>query len=279
MCGMDPRARAVIDGVRAILQRYTAHRVSLVAGGMAFFVALSLAPAALAIGRLAGLLLDPAQVRTVMETIARQSPHVGPSSDVSDAVISLVESGSAASVTITTLVSLALAVYAASRVVLGMHLALNTALGRPERFQGIGRRVFATAMTLVGLIAIAGALIVLTVLPAIFAWLGVDISLSTGLPVLDWLVFSLALWFGIRELLGRPAGLGRWPAFEPVLATGWVLAVSGGVGVYVNVSSSMSATAVLFGSAIVVLLWLYLCFVGILLAAEVIGYRAESTRE
>lgn len=279
MWAVDPRARAVADGVRAITLRYTAHRGSLVAGGLAFFVALSLAPAALAIGRLAGLLLDPEQVRSVMETVVRQSPHVGPSSDLADAVISLVESGSATAVTITTLVSLALAVYAASRVVLGMHLALNTALGRPERFQGVGRRVFATAMTLVGLIAIAGALIVLTVLPEIFAWLGVDVSLSTGLPVLDWLVFSVGLWFGLRELLGRPAGLGRWPAFEPVLATGWVLAVSVGVGVYVRLSSSMSATAVVFGSAIVVLLWLYLCFVGVLLAAEVIGYRVETTRQ
>lgn len=280
MCRVDPRARAIIDEVRAIVQRYTLHRGSLVAGGLAFFVALSLAPAALATGRIAGLLLDPEQIRSVMEHLARQSPYLGPNSDVTDAVISLVESGSATSVTVTTVISLFVAVYAASRVVLGMHLALNTALARPERYEGLGRRLFATVATLVGLIAVAALLIALTVIPVILQWLGLDVRLTTGVPILDWLVFALVLWAGVWALLGRPTGHARLRvAVEPLVATIWILAVSGGVGIYASLSSSMGATSVVFGSAIVVLLWVYLCFIGILLAAEWIGWRQDRARE
>ena len=280
MSGVDPRARAVVDQVRAVTQRYTLHRGSLVAGGLAFFVALSLAPAALATGRIAGLLLDPEQVRAVMQSIARQSPYLGIDRQVTDGVISLVESGSAASVTVTTIVSLLVAVYAASRVVLGMHLALNTALARPERYQGLGRRLFATVVTLVGLIAVAALLIVLTVIPVILQWLGVNVRLTTGVPILDWAVFALVLWAGVWALLGRPTGHARLRvAVEPLVATIWILAVSGGVGVYASLSSSMGATSVVFGSAIVVLLWMYLCFIGVLLAAEWIGWRQEQARE
>lgn len=280
MCGVDPRVRAAIDEVRAVGRRYTLHRGSLVAGGLAFFVALSLAPAALATGRLAGLFLDPDQVRSVMENIARQSPYLGTDSQVTEAVISLVETGSAASVTATTVVSLLLAVYAASRVVLGMHLALNSALGRAARYEGVGQRVFATVMTLVGLVAVAAALILLTVVPTVLQWLGLDVQLTTGIPVLDWLIFALLLWVGTWSLLGRPMGRGRLPiAIEPLLASVWVLAVSGGVGIYATLSTSLGATSVVFGSAIVVLLWLYLCFIGLLLAAEWIGLRLSRARE
>lgn len=280
MSGVDPRARAVVDQVRAVTQRYTLHRGSLVAGGLAFFVALSLAPAALATGRIAGLLLDPEQVRAVMQSIARQSPYLGIDRQVTDGVISLVESGSAASVTVTTIVSLLVAVYAASRVVLGMHLALNTALARPEGYQGLGRRLFATVATLVGLIAVAALLIVLTVIPVILQWLGVNVRLTTGVPILDWAVFALVLWAGVWALLGRPTGHARLRvAVEPFVATVWILAVSGGVGLYASLSSSMGATSVVFGSAIVVLLWMYLCFIGVLLAAEWIGWREEQARE
>lgn len=280
MSGVDPRARAVVDQVRAVTQRYTLHRGSLVAGGLAFFVALSLAPAALATGRIAGLLLDPEQVRAVMQSIARQSPYLGIDRQVTDGVISLVESGSAASVTVTTIVSLLVAVYAASRVVLGMHLALNTALARTERYQGLGRRLFATVATLVGLIAVAALLIALTVIPVILQWLGLDVRLTTGVPILDWLVFALVLWAGVWALLGRPTGHARLRvAVEPFVATVWILAVSGGVGLYASLSSSMGATSVVFGSAIVVLLWMYLCFIGVLLAAEWIGWREEQARE
>ena len=280
MSGVDPRARAVVDQVRAVTQRYALHRGSLVAGGLAFFVALSLAPAALATGRIAGLLLDPEQVRAVMQSIARQSPYLGIDRQVTDGVISLVESGSAASVTVTTIVSLLVAVYAASRVVLGMHLALNTALARTERYQGLGRRLFATVATLVGLIAVAALLIALTVIPVILQWLGLDVRLTTGVPILDWLVFALVLWAGVWALLGRPTGHARLRvAVEPFVATVWILAVSGGVGLYASLSSSMGATSVVFGSAIVVLLWMYLCFIGVLLAAEWIGWREEQARE
>jgi len=53
------RVHGVIVYALVISRRVTAHRGSLAAGGLAYFVALSVAPAALAVGWIAGLFLSP----------------------------------------------------------------------------------------------------------------------------------------------------------------------------------------------------------------------------
>ena len=71
---MKERVQAVVAWGTRLGLEYTRTRASLAAGGLAYFVALSLAPAALAFGTLAGLFLDPADVRAVLERLAERAP-------------------------------------------------------------------------------------------------------------------------------------------------------------------------------------------------------------
>lgn len=87
--------RPIVSYVREVSEQFRMTRGSLAAGGLAYFVALSLAPAALAFGTLAGLLLDPAQVRTALDRLAQRAPETfGNIKPVTDALLSAITTAS-----------------------------------------------------------------------------------------------------------------------------------------------------------------------------------------
>ena len=272
------QVRRLIAYVQVISARSTAHRGSLAAGGLAFFVALSVAPAALAIGWIAGRFLSPEEVRRTLTTAAEGTPGLGAQAQpVINSLVSLVESASSSSVTVTSIVGVLVAVYAASRTVIGVRLSLNTAFGVPDRYRGIAERVAATVITLIGLVAGVAAILALTFLPRILSLLGLtDIRVTAGNWVIDWVIAGLVVWLACRFVLTHGVNHRlRMPILAPgpILAAVWIVAVSIGVGIYATASSTMSAAIAVFGSALVILLWLYLGFVGLLLGAEVQAER------
>jgi uncharacterized BrkB/YihY/UPF0761 family membrane protein len=67
-------------------------------------------------------------------------------------------------------------------------------------------------------------------------------------------------------------------SWGPLVAAVWIMGSSAGVGVYVSLSGTLGAAIIVFGSALVVLMWLYLCFVGLLFGAEIEADRQERAR-
>lgn len=273
-----PQVRRLIAYVHVIGARSTAHRGSLAAGGLAFFVALSVAPAALALGWLVGRFLSPEQVRQTLTTAAAGTPGLDAQlQPVINSLVSLIESASSSAVTITSILGVLVAIYAASRTVVGLRLALNSAFGVPDRYRGILERVAATVITLIGLIAGVAAILALTFIPRILAALGLtDIRITTGSWIADWLIAGIVVWLACWFVIARGANhRARIPLWSPgpILAAVWIIAVSVGVGIYATASSTMSAAVAVFGSALVILLWLYFGFVGLLLGAEVEAQR------
>ena len=283
---MRERIREAMEWGRRISLDYGRYRASLSAGGLAYFVALSLAPAALAFGTLAGVFLDPTEVRDVLERLAAQTPEAaGALQTVIDALVGTIESASATSFTITTLVSLLIAVYAAAKVVLGVRMAMNTVFGVTEKRSGLVERGISTVITLVGMVAAVAIVVVLTVLPQILDWLGVD-GLSAVLDQwwLDWPVAVLLLYFGSRWVLrhapSTPVAL-PWASRGALVSTVGIVGATVGVGIYARFSTSLGAAILIFGTAVVILLWLYLCFVALLWGAiiEADGLRTRTTSE
>ncbi len=91
-------------------------------------------------------------------------------------------------------------------------------------------------------------------------------------------------FLGVRWLMHHAPNHGRrvpWTSPGVLLATVGILAATVGVGVYARFSSSLGAAVLLFGTAIVVLLWLYLCFLSLLWGAivEADRQRAASAAE
>ena len=266
-----------------ISRRFAMHRGSLSAGGLAFFVALSIAPAAVVVGGISGLFVTPEEVRATLTTAIGSAPNLtSAAGPFIDSIVNIVERSSGSTVTITSIVSLVIAVYAASRMVYGFRLALNAAFGVPDRYQGILERLLSSVITLVGIFGAVGVMVVLTIVPKILTALGItNARLFTGIGWVDWIIVTVAVWLGVWWLIrSGPNGIDRVPirALGPLVAAVWVMGSSAGVGVYVNLSGTLGAAIIVFGSALVVLLWLYLCFVGLLIGAEIESERQERAR-
>ena len=269
---MRERIQEVMVWGRRISLDYGDYRASLSAGGLAYFVALSMAPAALAFGTLAGVFLDAAEVRAVLERFAAQTPEMaGALQAVIDALVETIESASATSFTITTLVSVLIAVYAASKVVMGVRMAMNTVFGVTATRSGLVMRGVSTLITLIGMVAAVAIAVVLTILPQVADWLGVT-GLSAALDQwwLDWPVMVLLLYFGSRWVLrhapSSPVAV-PWVSRGALVTTVGVLGATVGVGIYARFSTSLGAAILIFGTAVVILLWLYLSFVALLWGA------------
>jgi membrane protein len=251
---------------------YQRTRASLAAGGLAYFVALSVAPAALAFGTLAGLFLDPVDVRDALERLAGRAPEsVGNMQPVIDALVSTVESASASAFTITTVVGAVIAIYASSKVVLGLRMAMNTIFGVVETRGGLIERAISAIVTLVGLIAAVAIVVVLTLLPRVLDWLGVThVPLTTGSWLVDWVFVVGIVYLAVRWVLHHAPNQARrvaWTSRGAIAGTLGITAATIGVGIYARFSTSLSAAVLVFGTAVVILLWLYLCFVALLWGA------------
>lgn len=272
------RLREFITYVQCILARSTAHRGSLAAGGLAYFVSLSVAPAALAIGSLVGIFLSPQEVRSALTQAAESTPGLlEQAKPAIDSIVSVVESASSTSVSVASFIGLIIAIYAASKMVFGLRLALNSAFGVPDRYRGILERVAATIVTLIGLVAAVGLILVLTFLPRVLTSLGfTDVRLTSGSWLIDWVIAALIVWIACWFVIAKGANhQQRVPLWSPgpIVAAVWIVGASVGVGIYANLSSSLAATIAIFGSALVILLWLYLGFVGLLYGAEIEAER------
>lgn len=256
---------------------FTRNRASLAAGGLAYFVTLSLAPLAIAFGALAGLVLDPRQVKAALESIASRSPDsaFGAGGDIADALMSLVTGASTGAASATTIVGFVVALYASSKVVYGLRMAMNTAFDVQERRSGTVERLFSAVVTLVGLIAAVALVILVTVVPRILRDLGLEsTSLTTGNSVLDWVILTLVVYGAVWSVISFAPNRRRrvsWRAWGVLAATACVVGATVFVGIYVRLSSTMSAAVVALGTPVVLLLWLYLCFLGLLVGAAIVA--------
>jgi membrane protein len=277
------RLEPILEWGRRISLDFQRNRASLAAGGLAYFVALSLAPAALAFGTVAGLFLDPADVRTVLNNLVARAPGtINGAQAAIDALVNLVEGASASTITITTVVSVLIAVYAASKVVLGLRMAMNTTFGLVETRGGFIERIVSALITLVGLVAGVAIVVILTFLPRLLQWLGVEgFSLSTGSWLVDWGVGLVLVYLAVRWLMHHSPNYGQsvpWRSLGVLVATVGIVGATVGVGIYARFSASLGAAVLLFGTAIVVLLWLYLCFLALLWGAIIEADRQRSVR-
>ncbi|MEY4136060.1 MAG: Virulence factor BrkB [Actinomycetota bacterium] len=274
---------SVIAYVREITARMGLHRASLSAGGLAYFVVLALAPAAVVVGSMAGLLLTPTEIREAFARLQEASPSLAANvSGLTDALVSVVENASATAFTVTTIVSVIVAVYAASKVVYGIRLAQDTSYGAVSSDRTLIVRGISAVITLAALVVVAALIVALTFVPRILDAFGLhDVRIVTGIAAIDWAVLAIVVWLLVRLTMGHlTASRQRIPiaALGPIAATVVIAGATLGVGIYAHFSSTLSAAILVFGSPVIVLLWLYLCFLGLILGSEMEAVRREHGR-
>lgn len=271
------RVKPFFGWVRAIGTDFTRNRASLAAGGLAYFVTLSLAPLAIAFGGLAGLVLDPSDVAAALHKLTDRAPAaVAQSGDqITQALVNLVTGASAASASITTIVGFVVALYASSKVVYGVRLALDGAFGVTAGTRGVIERVISAVVTLAALVVGVVVVVLVTVLPRVLDAFGLrEIVVTTGNVYLDWLIVWLLTFFAVRAvMIYGPNRHARVPWLSPgvLIATLGIVGSTAFVGLYVHYSSTMSAAVLALGTPVVLLLWLYLGFLSLLAGAAVVA--------
>lgn len=281
--GRDGRIGRLIGFALALAARYGEHRGSLSAGGIAFFAALSLAPMTIAIGALAGLVIDPERLREGIAALIDQTPAAAALQPLVDQLAALAESTSVAGITVTGILSLLIAVFAASRVVAAGRAVLDVSFGHPYGGGGMRARLVATLVTLLSLVVILAVITLVTVLPTVLRALSIDGWFITAVrgplaPVLSLVVLYLVVHALYARGPKRPDRIGRWSPGAAAAAV-WLVAVGIGLDLYVVRSATLGVAAAILGGAAVLLLWIYLCAVGLVLGAEWEGMRLERRRE
>jgi uncharacterized BrkB/YihY/UPF0761 family membrane protein len=190
----------------------------------------------------------------------------------------LAQSATASSVTITTIISLVLAVYVSQKVVYGI-LQVQDGIFNSERTPpGIFVRVRSAVIALVVIIVIVALLLAVTFVPAFLSSLDVETTFLGLLDTTGWLTPTifvyLLIWFVMRHTSGSSAVV-TWRSPGVLVATTLIILSIGAFGIYADQSSTVGSALVVFGAPIAVLIWVYLVFLGFFVGSIVEGLTRD----
>lgn len=270
------RLMALIAEFSPLMKRYGELNISLVAGGMAYYVMLALAPTAIAIGALVGLFVEPG---TLNQAWAELSPRGSTSLTIVDPVAQglteLATKSSASAVTITTITSAILAIYVSQKVVYGVHNVEDRIFHRSGSKQGLIARGWSALIAFIAIIVIVALLLGLTIIPKFLVDIGVDgvfaeFTSSWIFRLIQWMtpvVFVYLLVWLVMARVSRGSGKVTWYSLGVIFATVWIVGSVAVFGLYASLSNTVGSALVVFGAPIAVLIWTYLVFLGFFLGS------------
>lgn len=270
---LQQRLEPLKNFIGPITQRYGSLNISLVSGGMAYYIMLALAPMAIAIGAIAGLLVDPQRVMRSWELLSADSSDSLQVFDPAvNALANLAAKSSTGTATIATVSSLILAIYVAQKVVYGVRNVEDQIFRRERIAQGLVMRGWSALIALLGIVTIVGLLLLITLVPQFLQDLGVETTVRSILGYTQWLLpvvlVYLFVWF-VLSRASRGSGKITWRSPGLLIATVWIVGSVGVFGLYANLSSTVGSALVVFGAPIAILIWTFLVFVGFFIGSLV----------
>jgi membrane protein len=268
--------RAWKDILKRTFAQVKSDNVPVVAGGVAFYVFLSLVPALLAVILVYGLVSDPQDVEdqirdyiTALPTEA-QKTITDQLRDITRQDIGGLGVGLVASV--------AAAIYSASKGMQGLIAALNVAYDEEETRKFVKLRLTTLGLTLAVIVGGAVGVGGMVLLGGLAQDLGAagDLALS----ILRWPLLAAFLMFGVAALYryapDRDRAKWRWVTPGAIVATVlWVLG-SFAFSIYSRIAGDFTETYGSLATVAVLLLWLLLSAYVIILGAE---FDAETERQ
>lgn len=263
--------RPWIRTLRRTLDEVERDQVPLLAAGVAFYTFLSLVPTMVAAVTVYGLVADPF-------TVARQARWVSVTlpESAADLVVDQMEtiaSEPSASLGVGLLVSVVAVLWTASLGVGNLMKAINMAYDETETRSFLSLRLLAVAMTFGGVVFLAVAIGLITVLPWVLdqalpsetvRWIAL-VGRWVGLLVL----VMLALGVVYRVAPNRAEPRTPWVSRGAVVATVLWLLASFGFSLYVENLGNYGDTYGALAGVAVLLLWLWVTMFVILFGAEV----------
>lgn len=255
--------------------------LSIIAAGVAFFATLAIFPAIAALIALYGFFADPAQVGETLKDVRHLLPG-DVFALIEDQVGRLIATRPA-QLGLTSLVSLALALWSARAGVTALMEGLNVVYRETDTRSLVVQYLISLALTLMVMAVAVAALLAVVAVPVLlhfsdFGPLGALLAQVT--PIL---ILGLAVVFAIGAIYRygphRALARRRWVSVGAVLATmGWLL-VSLGLSLYVARFANFNQTYGSLGAIVGLLFWLYASAFVALLGAELNAEMELETAE
>lgn len=255
-----------------------ADNVPILAGGVAFFAFLALFPAIIAGLTLYGLVADPAQVASQIESLTALLPEAARPL-IADQLNAVTASSNGA-LGVGLVVSLLAALWSASGGTMNLVKATNVAYDEDESRGFLKLRGTALGLTLGAVVFLLLAVALVAGVPVLFDALGIGGAGLVLAQALRWILLAAlvigALAVVYRVAPDRDAPRFAWVSTGAIVAT--VLWVIGSVAFsfYVSNFGSYNKTYGALAGVIVLMLWLYLTSYIVLLGAEI---NSESERQ
>jgi membrane protein len=256
---------------RRVKQQLNQDNVAMVAAGLAFYSMLAVFPLLVAFVAAYGLIADPADVESLAARLTGLLPPGG--QEVFTSQLHQIVDSPRAGLGIGLVVSFATLIWSASAGVLALMKAVNVAYNAEETRKWWKLRGTALGLTAGILPAGIVVLLIVAVVPALLALVGVDEHTEAILNAARWPVLALAVFAALTFLYriapARKAPPVRWLAPGALIATVLWLALSAGFSFYVQHFGSYAETYGTLGGVIVLLFWFYLSSFVVLLGAEI----------
>jgi membrane protein len=274
-------ARGWADILRRAWKDTGKRNLSLVAGGVTYYLLLALFPALAALISVYSLVANPADVTNSIQPLSGMLP---PSTVklIGGALQQLV-SASSKSLGLGAIIGMAIALWSGVRGMTGIMTALNIAYGQPE---GRGFIRFNTTALLLTVVVMIGGLIALALVAGLPVVLSGTASQGPGRWVgliVEWpllIVFVMGMMALIYRY-GPDRKTPEWKWASPGVFVAAILWIFGSVlfAVYVYHFDSYNRTYGSLGAPLVLLTWMWLSVFVVLFGAEINGEAERQTRQ
>lgn len=270
-----------MDVFRRVWNSIGNDRITLVAGGVTFYLLLALFPGLAVFVSVYGLLADPVAVSNHVGMLDMVVPQEGLGL-IRDRLESLATQNSGA-LGIGAALSLLIAFWSANNGIKALIQALNIAYGESEKRSFLRLNLIAFGFTLGAMATAAILFAAIGIVPALLALLRVEGAAETLFSLLRWPFLLIFMMAGLSLLYrfgpSRENAKWRWINWGSALATlGWVI-TSVGFSLYLQHFADYEATYGSLGAAIGFMMWTWVSVVILILGAKLNAEMEHQTAE
>lgn len=263
-----PRAGWLDIGAR-IVDSFGSDRISLISAGVAFFGLLALFPAFTALLAVGGLLLDTSVIIDQLNASRGVVPE-----DVLSILRDQAQSVTLADgLELTLIISVALAIWSASRGVATLCDGLNIVYEEEEKRGFFLRSAIFVGLTLTIMLGVLAAIMAIVALPVLLSFATLTPTAELAAQVLIWAVLAAMIIASISLIyrLGPSRSDARWRWISPGAVIAWFvwLAASIGFTIYVTNFASYNESFGALGGVIILMMWLWISSMAILIGGKV----------
>jgi membrane protein len=261
-----------------VTRRIGNDNVTLVAGGLALYMLLSVFPGLAALVSIYGLFASPADVGRQMQAIAAVLP---PGAwDIFNSQLQGLVRHSGSALTGAAALGILMSLWSARSAMSALMTATNIAYGEREKRSYFIQLVESLAFTMVAMVGFALTVLLGVAIPVALKFLGTSPALQIVADVLRfvvlWGVAMLGLAVVYRFAPAREHPQWRWVSWgSAIAATLWIVA-SALFAYYVQTFASYGKTYGALGSVIALIMWFYISSLIVVVGAET---NAEMERQ